>query len=1110
MAPKRKRRTPPAKGLAPGEPLKRFLLPSSSSTPWSWVDSEVKDPAEITHEHRLAAYGFSAKSGFPACRNKYAPQPEKGTSLLAEDDGDVIVISDDDENPQCSKKLCKNNPRCLNYLGQELWDSEAKAQAQFTKLIEQNDNPMHLSRDPDSPIGLKNLGATCYANSSLQVWFRDLVFRNGVYGCQVPDGREEEFKESPIFNLQVTFAALQEGKESVYNPLKLVESLHLRATEQQDAQEFSKLFMSHLDAEFKKQSDASVRDLVAAQFQGKQVYGTICHSCKYTSERSSDFLEIEANSRLEDRIKESLEPETLSNDNQYLCPQCDSLQDATRYTELRQLPPVLHFSLLRFVYDLSTMERKKSKHAITFPAVLKMSQFLGKSARESVVAPEGVEELDYELRGILLHKGNSAYHGHYEAQVYDTQFGSWFQFNDEDVTKISLFGDKRCSSKDALVERDKGKKNQKRRRIVVSEDDEPSPRKTPEPPEQVISSKDAYMLVYTRKDMPTDSDDKGVPALPPPPLAMQVVEKLNEAHDATCEAYEKSTHDLKAEFQRKRQVVMEIYSNWHVDNTKEDSIVVSQQALNDWLSKRCFEQCAPQSSTANGCEENSSIPNDAIVCSHGKLDPSAQPQMKIIAKGAYDSIVSETQTRFSPVLRVADICEECVASQFNAKIYDVEHPRIVREFEKVQEVEDDSLDDGCWISRPWLKDWRLQKPRMHVAGRPDPPPDIPEFAEHVRCDHGELIPATINRRKISTEAKSILQDLFPTWKPPSGNDIVCAICQDSLALSKEDKREMRRKAEEEKAKLKHMNPTALRFFSSAETDESCAIIPTQFYTSWKRWVDSPTIHPRPDEINTKSLLCTHEKFLYDPNSPEDVSSMITVIRLNELEVLSGFYPTGPSIHLQRNVTPNSVACFTHMEPEVCFECNMHRRLNWDSAEINVQLTSAGKREDHQKDQADRFGTSSLRQSRRLRNKQEVRHRITVTKPMTVKDLKVEISAEFEIPTICQKLFFKDEELIDNEATIESLAIAANDTLYLEQISEALEVDSDSEQPAKRRRREEGQGFNGTILGGFSTDSSQPSSRANTPGSLMAEKPCKSCTFSNPAHAQSCEMCENDF
>lgn len=44
-------------------------------------------------------------------------------------------------------------------------------------------------------------------------------------------------QESPIFQLQVTFAALQESTQNVFNPSKLVESLQLRATEQQDAQE---------------------------------------------------------------------------------------------------------------------------------------------------------------------------------------------------------------------------------------------------------------------------------------------------------------------------------------------------------------------------------------------------------------------------------------------------------------------------------------------------------------------------------------------------------------------------------------------------------------------------------------------------------------------------------------------------------------------------------------------------------------------------------------------------------------------------------------------------------------------------------------------------------
>ena len=48
-----------------------------------------------------------------------------------------------------------------------------------------------------------------------------------------------------------------------------------------------------------------------------------------------------------------------------------------------------------------------------------MNKFLGsKTDREN--GTSGGKAL-YELRGILLHKGASAYHGHYEAQVNDTE-----------------------------------------------------------------------------------------------------------------------------------------------------------------------------------------------------------------------------------------------------------------------------------------------------------------------------------------------------------------------------------------------------------------------------------------------------------------------------------------------------------------------------------------------------------------------------------------------------------------------------------------------------------------------------------------------------------------
>lgn len=66
------------------------------------------------------------------------------------------------------------------------------------------------------------------------------------------------------------------------------------------------------------------------------------------------------------------------------------------------------------------MERKKSKSTILFPTTLNMDKFLGSAASRKTASSDATSgENIYELRGVLLHKGASAYHGHYEAQVFD-------------------------------------------------------------------------------------------------------------------------------------------------------------------------------------------------------------------------------------------------------------------------------------------------------------------------------------------------------------------------------------------------------------------------------------------------------------------------------------------------------------------------------------------------------------------------------------------------------------------------------------------------------------------------------------------------------------------
>ncbi|KAF8511943.1 cysteine proteinase [Hysterangium stoloniferum] len=1036
-----KRKRPPAKGLAAGERLKRDNLAGAEHeySQWGWV-SRITEPSQITLEHKFAACGFTDKINRPLCKNIYSepeePQPKRLKIEVApkeldlatgEDVDDIIVISsDEDEHPVCTNKKCKGNPQCVNFLGQARLESATAALASYLDAAGLGSSPLDNAREPDLPVGLKQLVTqmrssrkglwglqtgiyllTPFIRSFKQVWFQDRAFRDGVYKCKPSQEEGKDLEESPIFQLQVTFAALQESTQNVFNPVKLVESLQLRASEQQDAQEFSKLFMSHLATEFEKQAVSSLKTLLADQFEGKQTYGTMCKKCQHRSERDSDFLEleinIEANGRLEDRIKAYLQSEELTGDNKYYCTKCDGLQDAIRYTKLRRLPPVLHISVLRFVFDVATLLRKKSKQAIHFPTVLDMSPFLDAEISGSAQVPskracpdsQCDPNLIYDLRGVLLHKGASAYHGHYEAQVFDVTTKQFYQFNDETVTPLSSLQGKSAisgnqdASETAVVNKQRKTNARKKRRVDDSDGEAENDilqRNTP----NYVSSKDAYMLIYARREAQTAyNGNKHGPSVPePPPMARERVNKLNKEHDDACASFTTKKDKLTADFELMRERKRAVYRHWHIEDMKEESAVVSRSALEDWLteglekpkkkkksieaesdskdpttpSSRCSsrppdiadqgEDPMPPSGSDDPLDllaptpppqylENYRLDNASITCHHGGLDPSKTGEMKRIKKDALASI-RNSGWAVDLDLTTNDICQLCVENLFIEKRYVLDHSSQVELFNEL--CESDNGVAGAWISKAWVKDWKQAKPRMHVVGQSDPDPEASDYVDHVKCPHGALSQAPSLRKWINADACTFLQSLFPNWQPVisrSDEHPQCSPCEDDLSLSKENRQELKQRVDREKDKLKELATTNLYAYieSSSTPGVRKAIIGVDFLRRWRAWISRPQEKPRPDAIDNTWLICKHDNLVVDPSIPEDLKTSVSLISMQQWASLQELYGGGPVITWAAPAEDDIDIVFSDDNERNLDQQRYSRLSNFETATIYVRLST---------------------------------------------------------------------------------------------------------------------------------------------------------------------------
>ncbi|CAL8256701.1 unnamed protein product [Arctogadus glacialis] len=1001
---------------------------------WRWV--ETVKPEDIGREHVELSYRVNV----PACR--------RGTC----------------------RRNCKGNPNCLVGIGEQAWLGEIDENA-FHNI----DDPNSERRDKNTFVGLTNLGATCYVNTFLQVWFHNLELRRSLYLCQNPRAQDHNIQldyepESICEHLQYLFALLQNSNRRYIDPSGLVKALGLDTGQQQDAQEFSKLFLSLLEDTLSKQKSTTLQNIIQRQFCGQFSYVTVCNQCGRASPLPSRFYELELNiqghKNLNECITEFLKEEKLDGDNRYFCESCQNKQCATRRIKLHSLPRTLNLQLMRFVFDRTTGHKKKLNTFISFPEQLDMGPFLETPQDQQCV---------YELSAVLIHRGVSAYSGHYIAHVKDARTSDWYKFNDEEIEKME------------------GKKLQLGIEEDIAETVKSQTRK-PKCSKGYHCSRNAYMLVY--KVQEEESTDPTANDVQVPGFLQRLVDQDNHKFEEWCTEMAEMRRQSVDKGKAKHEEVKELYELLPVQDGQPYEFVPLE-----WLKKWLDDSTATKE-----------MDNSLFLCSHGKLHPDKVGEAKRVSMAAAHILYQRYGG--GPRLDGSSLCRECVSQRCRVLRLKNQLNEDYREVTNLVKRTLGSSEEGYWVGKSSLRSWRQlameqleedEQETMHGSGQtngqaahsrfnkeygPHLPEDSEEamktFNEDILCTHGGLSILETERRLVPSAVWIKVRAYFPKAPEFTQRQLRCGQCLTLEQEEKDNEAVSKMMAQDQKNQLLNLfqeknRPLLTKWPQGTDT---LFIVPMFFVDEWKKFIRRPTKSSPVSSVGNSLLLCPHGGFMFTYESLINGDFQhVALLWPSEWEVISKLFIVDQaiSLHCSGPETATGTTPQYTTQPELCWECREGfifqqqrdlreytqatiyvRKVVEDKAvvkeaapELNASSSEAEPEEEKEElPKADGEGESDFSQSedgakrakmsdgsaatlstgamimgRSGSIRRSTRHRklrgekaLIVSASQTLKELKIQIMHAFSVAPFDQNLSIEGKGLTDDSASLGSLGV----------------------------------------------------------------------------------------